>query len=359
MKSVLTLPLSWAALLLPALGADFAQPWPEQTQAPVAAVKQHKAEGVLHTTTHFAIFSPVRMPSATQDALARLLEGCHAACTALPLHFPCDDAAQPCPYRIELFRNREEYAAAAGTHYAATPGIYHKGAILLPLESLGLRAEGENALPVPGTPLATDTLIHELAHQMTLSGATWDTPTWFGEGMAEYVRLAADGRGGFNFSAVKEAVASCVIEGRRLGRELTLPPLEQVMNQSRTEFQQAQGKAGQLNYAFSTLLTWYFIHLDGEGDAANLKRWFRHLQTTPKATAHLRYNLPENPTREQYEAERARLMQQVLATREVYHYEPLLHGRSWQQLEAEFCLKVKAALGIRVHFTPGSTAHTP
>ncbi len=341
-------------LLLTAQGANFTQPWPAQVKAPAPAIEPSMAEGILYDTPHFRIFSDVKLSPSTQEELSRLLEGCYAAVSALPLNPASDRIAGDAPghyYPIILYRSKEEYLKELGPAYAGSTGACHRGAVLMPLSSLGLRAEGKEAVAVESHKLDSETLTHELVHLLTLRGATWDTPSWFGEGIAEYVRLAADDKGNFNFAGVSEAIAACVIEGRKLGRELRLPPLEQVMNMQRAEFQQARGREGQLNYAFATLLTWYFIHLDGEGGGANLKRWYEHLQGKPKATAHLRYELPENATPEQIKAEQQRLWQQVLNIREIYHYEPLLNGRSWQELEEEFRRKVAQQLGITLLFT--------
>ncbi len=342
-----------SALLLPAMGAEFTQPWPQQVTAPAPAMGQPPAQEICYDTAHFRIFSPVLLSPATQETLARLLEGSYAAVAALPLSPVCDRVARHYTgykYPIVLYRTREDFQRVMPPGYAGATGAYHQGAVLLPLPGLGLRAEGENALPLEGRTLDSDTLTHELVHLLTLRSTYWDTPSWFGEGIAEYIRLAGDGRGNFNFAAVKEAIAPYVITGRKLGRELVLPPLEQVMNMQRAEFQQARGRAGQLNYAVATLLTYYFIHLDGKGDGARLKLWYEQLQSTPKATAHLRFNPPPQATPEQVAAERARLMQEVLATQEHYYYAPLLGGRSWQELEAELSCKLQQALGIRIRF---------
>ncbi len=322
-------------------------------EARAPALARPQAEVILYDTPHFRLFSPVRLSTATQEALARLLEGTYAAVAALPLNPVCDRVARHYPgyeYPIVLYRTTEDFRQAMPPGYAGATGAYHQGAVLLPLPSLGLRAEGEEALPLEGRSLDTDTLIHELVHLLTLRGARWDTPSWFGEGLAEYIRLAGDGEGNFDFSTVKEAIAPYVITGRKLGRELVLPPLEQVMNMQRAEFQQAGGKAGQQNYAFATLLTYYFIHLDGEGDGARFKQWYEQLQGKPKALSLLRTQLPPDASEKQMEAELARLRQLAFTTREHYYYDALLGGRSWQELEAELSLKLEQTLGIRLRF---------
>ncbi len=346
-------PIAQALLLAPLLplaaiaGTSPAAPTSHATLPPLR--EQQAQGGYLYTSGNFVFFCPLRADMAAMEPIARLFENTCNACTALPLNFACSNGV----YQVRIFRNREHFLDTIGQQYAKAPGVYMQGCILLPAETLGLEAVGDRLRKAPGREADTDTILHELAHLLTLRDATWDTPTWLGEGIAEYVRLAADAEGNFDFAGVKEELAPYITTGRRLGAELSAPPLEQFMNQSRMEFQQAQGKAGHFNYAFATLLTYYFLHLDGKGDAAPITAWMQHLQSTPKATAHLRYNLPANPTPEQVAAERQRLMQEVLATREIYYYEPLLQGRSWPELEKEISHKVEESLGIRVNF-PGT-----
>ncbi len=344
MRALLLLPL---ACLLPLAASAGISPSALSNNAdvPFSVSETRVEEGYLYKADSFCFSSPLRIDMAAMEDIALLFENTCASCEALPLGF-----ASHGMYSVRIFRDRTSFVDALGQLYRQTPGVYMNGAILLPAETLGLDVAGDKLVPAPGKQADTDTLIHELAHQLTLKGSTWDTPTWFGEGIAEYLRLATDSKGNADAQRVKEAIAPYVIQGRKLGQEFTAPPLERFMNLSRMEFNQATGQAGQFHYGFATLLTWYFLHLDGEGDSANLTRWMQHLQTTPKATAHLRYKLPPNATPEQIAAEKQRLWKEMLATREVYYYEPLLNSRSWQELEAEISRKVQEALGITLHF---------
>ncbi len=347
MKPRLLLPLLALAPLLPQAASAGISPDALSNNARPPLVQEQQVEGgYVYQSSCFIFSCPLKVDMGAMEAIARLFENTREACTALPLGFSCNQGR----YRVTIYRNREEFVASIGSAYAGVPGVYMQGCILLPAETLGLEAVEDKLLKAPGKQPDTDAIIHELAHQLTLRGNTWDTPTWLGEGLAEYLRLATDGEGKADMARVQKAIAPYVAEGRRLGREFPCPPLEQFMSLSRAEFNSARGRAGQFNYAMATLLTWYFLHLDGEGDGAALSGWMQQLRSTPRATAHLRWNLPENATPEQVAAERQRLMQLVASIRENYHYAPLLHGRSWQELEAELATKVEHALGIRLHF---------
>ncbi len=360
---------------------NFSDRWPGTTimedKLRAKAVVEDEESGIyIYETAHFRFYSPARLNLPTVSEMGRVFEGTYTACRAIPLNFPCrrfdstlaeeDSPAPPgeeeLPDKLvaRLFLTQADYIREVGTAYASSTGIFREPEILVPFESLGLKKKGRSYAMDSADRLDTGTLIHELTHQMSLIGATYDVPIWFAEGMAEYVRLANYKRGRFNFDGVHKNIITYFVGGpgttsRQLGRHITAPPLEQLMNQSVREFQSARGDDTQFNYGFSALLVYYFIHLDGKGDAAALKRWMRHLQGTKRATSSLSVTLPADASPQEIAAAQERLRQQAMSLREDYHYSPLLQGRSWQELEEEFSRKVEKELGIHVRFG----THTP
>ncbi len=347
---------------------NFSDRWPTSTtmedKLRAHAVEENAETGTyIYETSHFRFISPARLNLQTVSEMGRVFEGTYTACRAVPLNFPCrrfeaeDKSADDERERLvaRLFLTRADYVREVGEQFATSAGIFREPEILVPFESLGLVKKGKSYAMDASSKLDTGTLVHELTHQMSLIGANYDVPIWFAEGMAEYMRLAYHKRGRFQFKAAQKNIIPYFVGGpgtlsRQLGKEVTAPPLEQFLNQSVREFQSARGDATQFNYGFSALLTYYFIHLDGKGDTACLKRWMRKLQGTKRAAAALRISIPAGASAEALEAAQQQLLQRALNIRETYYYEPLLNGRSWDELEAEISNKVKKELGITIQF---------
>ncbi len=348
---------------------NFSERWPTSTlmedKLRARAVKEDDGSGAyVYETSHFRFISPAKLSLTTVSEMGRVFEGTYTACRAIPLNFPCrrfdvgeedEEGEEKEKLVARLFLNQADYAREVGDSYGRSAGLYREPEVLVPFESLGIVKKGQSYAMDSGRKLDTGTLIHELTHQMSLLGANYNMPIWFAEGMAEYVRLATYKRGRFSFKGVKKNMGPYIAggpgtSGRQLGRRFDAPPLEQVLNMSVREFQSATGDQIQFNYGFSALLAYYFIHLDGKGDAARLKRWMRNLQSTERSSNTLRVSVPANATPEQIEAARARLREQARQMQEEYHYEPLLDGRDWEDIEKEFSKKVEKEFGIKVSF---------
>ncbi len=351
---------------------NFAERWPVSTimedKLRAKAVKEDDGSGAyVYETSHFRFYSPARLSLTTVSEMGRVFEGTYTACRAIPLNFPCrrfdsaedgEEGEEQEKLVARLFLTKADYAREVGDSFGRSAGLFREPEILVPFESLGIAKKGQSYAMDSRSKLDTGTLIHELTHQMTLLGATYDVPIWFAEGMAEYVRLATYKRGKFSFKGVHKNIIPYFVGGpgttsRQLGRHVSAPSLEQMLNLSVREFQAATGEQTQFNYGFSALLAYYFIHLDGNGDAAALKRWMRNLQGTKRATSQLSVKIPADASPAEIEAAQAYLQQQARNIRENYYYEPLLNGRSWQELEEEFSRKVEKKLGIKVSFEGG------
>ncbi len=351
---------------------NFSDRWPTSTvmedKLRAKAVKEDSdSDSYIYETSHFRFYSPARLSLVTVSEMGRVFEGTYTACRSIPLNFPCrrfetnrdldDESGEPQEKLVaRLFLNRADYARELGGGHTQSAGVFREPEILVPFESLGIAKKGASYAIEASGKLDTGTLIHELTHQMSLLGITYNMPIWFAEGMAEYVRLATYKRGRFNFKGVQKNFIPYFVggpgtSGRQLGRRVSAPSLEKILNMSVREFQSAQGEQTQFNYGFSALLAYYFIHLDGKGDAACLKRWMRHLQGTKREITQLRALLPRNASEEEIAEVQRHLQQQAQNLQENYHYEPLLNDRSWQELEKEFSKKVKKEFGIDVSFT--------
>ncbi len=352
--------------------SNFMGKWPSSTlmedKLRAKAVKEEDNDGkFIYETTHFRFYSPAKLALSTVSEMGRVFEGTYTACRAMPLNFPCrrfdvenedeafNDDDEKEKLEAHLFLTKADYAREVGPNFAQSAGLFRNTEILVPFESLGIEKKGSSYAMSSGGKLDTGTLIHELTHQMSLLGVDYDVPIWFAEGIAEYMRLATYKRGRFNFKNIRKNMIPYIvggpgIAGRQLGKHIDAPSLEKVLNKSVPEFQAAHGEEIQFNYGFSAMLVYYFIHLDGKGDGARLKRWMRHQQTTERATSKLKVSIPANASPEEIAALRRRLQQQARSMREDYHYDPLLDGRSWEELEKEFSKKIKKEFGVEVNF---------
>ncbi len=346
---------------------NFTAKWPGSTvmedKLRARMVKEDEETGeFIYETAHFRFHSPAQLALQTVSEMGRVFEGTYTACRMIPLNFPCrrfsinkevdetqqgesDDGEEKMVAR--LFLTKADYDREVGPGMAGSAGLYRTPEILVPFESLGIVKRGRTYSKAAGSKLETGTLIHELTHQMSLLGATYEVPIWFAEGVAEYARLATYKSGRFNFKGVKGNIKPYIIggsgtSGRQLGSSFSAPSLESFLNMPTQEFQAAQGKQIQFNYGFSALLFYYFAHLDGKGDAARLKRWMRELQETQRMGVRVRANAT------QAEIQAAR--QQLRNMKADYHYDKLLDGREWSEVEEEFTKKVKKNLGIEVEF---------
>ncbi len=346
---------------------NFNAKWPGSTimedKLRARMVSENEETGeFIYETSHFRFISPAQLSLQTVSEMGRIFEGTYTACKAIPLNFPCrrfnankevDETQQGESEEKEekmvarLFLTMEDYNRAVGPGHTGSAGLYRTPEILVPFESLGIVKRGRTYAKESGGKLDPDTLIHELTHQMSLLGATYEVPIWFAEGVAEYARLATYKSGRFNFKGVKTNIKPYIIggpgiSGRQLGSKFDAPSMEKFLNQSAREFQAAQGDAIQFNYGFSALLFYYFAHLDGKGDGARLKRWMRELQETQRRGVMVRANATAAEL-----AEADRKLRNMQAN---YHYDKLLDGREWADVEKEFTKKVKKALGIEVSF---------
>lgn len=350
--------------------SNFSGKWPTSTtmedKLKAKAVKEDASgEGFIYETTHFRFLSPAKLSIQTVSEMGRIFEGTYTACRMMPLNFPCrrfnfnkevdeqgEDDGKDKPEKLiaRLFLTRADYENMVGPNHASSAGLFRSGIgdVLVPFSSLGISKKGGSYAIETGKKQDAGTLIHELTHQMTLFGAGYRTPIWFAEGMAEYMSLANFQRGRFDLRGVGKNIKPYIIGGpgvmgRNLGKSFSAPSLETFMNQSIPEFQAAVGEEIQFNYGFSTLLVYYFIHLDGKGDGARLKRWMRDLQESQSPTI----MLPADATPEQRAEAQRKLTEMNAKTRS--NYEKLLDNRTWAQLEKEFAKKV-SKLGIDVRF---------
>ena len=313
-------------------GENFSAAWPNITRIPdmlPARTVQDGPDAWIYESQHFRFTANAPIALAAVKEIARIFEGTYTANLALPLNSPCNhfQICEKGRYNAFLFETYAQYLAAGGPEGSAGvfigAGALERGRVLVPFQSLGLEKRG-NRYVKSGRRVSAKTLSHEITHHMTIGGNAY--PTWFAEGIAEYVGLSYDGNGQVRFGGNKNVIAKFVSAygekgdgGRGIGKQPNVgTSLENFMTHTGSFVGAGNdGNAVQIGYGVSALLVYYFFHLDGKRDASRIKKYIAVIQNGGSIA---RAN------------------------------EALLDGRTWAQLEKEICRRLKGALKIEPKF---------
>lgn len=249
----------------------------------------------VYRSPHYEFVCDSKLGGNVVREFGRMFEATYLLSCKLPL----DLKPKPEPLRefflARLFTERADYLSAGGVE--GSGGIYRSGekALMVPLSSLGVKMVGSRVTLDKTSDDDNATLIHEITHQMMNHWLPL-IPTWYAEGSAEYTEiLEYNPSGRFTLSGLRKRLESYVqrvnywrttpfkmldlkylmeIEGREWAAGLTTPV--QVPNIT------GATQAGQ-NYGSAGLLTYYFYHLDGNGDAAHIIAYLRELEAAGRS----------------------------------------------------------------------------
>lgn len=197
--------------------------------------------------------------------------------------FPLDLRPEPenlrTTFLARLFTNKSDYMTEGGIEGSA--GVYMSGkkALMVPLSSLGVRMVGSRVTLENNNDADNATLIHEITHQM-MNHWLGVLPTWYIEGSAEYVEMLDYKRnGGFSLIGLERQMKTYAQRMNQSGgKTFTMVDLEELMNLDGARWAAALGGrpgGATANYGSAGMLTYYFYHLDGKGDAANVIAYLR------------------------------------------------------------------------------------
>jgi hypothetical protein len=182
----------------------------------------------------------------------------------------------------QLYTNKEDYLREGGIEGSA--GIYMGGkkSILVPLSSLGVKMVGSRVSLEKSGDDDNATLIHEITHQMMNH---WLAPirTWYAEGSAEYVELLEYQRGRFSLTGLKQRLQNYLQRMGSDGKNFTMLDPEELFNIRGDAWAAAltsTNRQATQNYASAGLMTYFFYHLDGAADAANMTAYLRAIEGT-------------------------------------------------------------------------------
>jgi hypothetical protein len=297
-------------------------PWPATVSVdidqPIEVLKEDDAaKEYIYASPHYEFICDVKLNTSVVKRFSLLFEATNQVCRELPLGMVKPFRKER--HKIHLFETREAYISKGGPPDSA--GVYisrgGEGDILVPLTSLGVKKVGSNYSV--DYDKENTTLSHEIAHQITdYEYYAEGSRGWFTEGMAEYIAHSGYRSGKFNVGDLEKVKAYVTAygeddtRGRALGEEFAAPDLQQFFMQDYDSFT----ANGNLNYGLAALVVYYFFHMDDKKDAANLKAFLKALKE--KKTA------PEI-------------------------FEPLLAGRTWDEMEAAITQGWRSR-GVKINF---------
>lgn len=252
--------------------------WPSKVAAPdnfeIEIIREDSKEDIyIYHSNNFEFTSDVKLARKVVKDFAEIFETTLAAVQAMPLQWNIEIPEGG--FQTRLFKTRGAYMAAGGIE--GSGGLYSSGSkqILIPLDSLGTEKSSSGVTLNDGDHA---TLIHEITHQVQHDWLP-RMPTWLIEGMAEYTEAIPYERGQFRFN--RRDAEEFIRQGGRYPDEIPMIDIERMMaisgNEWLSNFQTNAFDVGRF-YHSAFLLTYYFIHLDGEGDGKRMWNYLRALE---------------------------------------------------------------------------------
>ena len=261
--------------------------WPRSFSLPdrpeVVVVKEDAEKNeYIYRSPHYEFQCDSKLGSNVVREFGRIFESTWMLNCMLPLDLKPQPEKLREIFLARLFTHKSDYMEAGGIEGSA--GVYMSGkkALMVPLQSLGVKMVGSRVSLENNSDDDMATLIHEITHQM-MNHWLGRLPTWYIEGSAEYVEMLEYKRnGGFSLIGLGRQLQGYA---RRMnysggGKSFTMIDLEELMTIDGRRWAAALGQDGAAteNYGSAGLLTYYFYHLDGNGDAANIIAYLRELE---------------------------------------------------------------------------------
>lgn len=264
-------------------GKGFSASWPRTVYAPTrieirAKYEESKKGYHVYESKNYRFVSDSKLEPKVVQRFAVLFETTYKFVTELPLNASGKYLERDEKFKIYLFGEYRNYVRAGGPNGSAGVFIPRTQIVMVPLQVLGLENRSGKWVHVKDE--SNKVLSHELQHQLTL-GTRF--PAWYIEGSAEYVASTRYTHGAYHvvngktrmFDYVRSKDGLPDGSGRRLGGRISMMPLEQFM---KLPYQRFAGSQANQNYAVGLMLTYFFYHADGNGDASGMKAFIKALQ---------------------------------------------------------------------------------
>ena len=256
---------------------NFDAGWPKlvKTDSPeIIIVKESEEEKkFIYHSPNYEFISDVKISKTIIKNFSTLFESTRLYCQQMPIsmvraHMPENTVK----YKILLFGTKASYFRNGGPPGSAGVYMPGSGVIMVPLSGLGVKKVGSSYMF--DYKVSNKTLPHEITHQLTnIEYFNPGARGWFSEGLAEYVAATSYRGGKFMVNGNLNDIRSYVTEGSRkdgrgryLGKEISAPDIKQYMLMSYGQFT----ANGNFNYGLGALITYYFLHMENDGDRKNI-----------------------------------------------------------------------------------------
>lgn len=262
--------------------------WPRivaMSQMPtVTVVREDKdAREFVYETEHYEFVCDSMLSANVVREFSRLFEATWLANSLLPLDLKPEPEPGREKFLARIFTSKADYDKIAET--PGTAGIYSRAdkAMMMPLDSLGVRIAGNRVTMVPQ---AKDysTLVHESTHQL-MNHWLHRLPLWLVEGSAQYLELAEYQTGKLSFVRKEQRLKETLRAVAGRGRFSMLPLSKLLVIDSpawHAAFSHDDGPWQ--NYASALALTFFFYHMDGDGKGTDIIEYFRAVGASPADT---------------------------------------------------------------------------
>ena len=258
---------------------------------------------------HFQFKTTAKLGALVMKDICGAFESTHELVRRLPWGITPRPEEGRAKFRAELFETRAEYLRAGAPTWSGGVYVVKDKVFRIPFEEVGLTKVPTNKTSgySRSGPINNDTITHEITHQMMHEYLPF-APVWMLEGTAEYTAHLPYRSGEFNVTGALQSFKEMrdttrKPAKRRLFRSLAFHPSWIGVNQlwgftrditQRTEPKgemKTKGEKGPKGvtlgnapevdpraladrYYSSHALVFYFMHLDGGGNAARIKKYF-------------------------------------------------------------------------------------
>lgn len=247
----------------------------------VETVTEHGLAGLhVYRTEHYEFRCDSPLGADVVRTFSRVFESTYLLNCLLPLNLRPTPEPMRTRFVARIFTDQRAYLAAGGLQGSA--GTYSRGdaSILVPASSLGVKMVGGRVQMDRSE--ESGTLIHEITHQVM---NVWlaRLPRWLIEGSAEYVEMADYMHGRFYLNQMRDRLVKRLNIGvhRGGGRAFQMLNVGQLLalDDSRwnRELALTSGLVSQ-NYDSALVLTYFFYHHDGKGNAGGMIRFLRAVE---------------------------------------------------------------------------------
>lgn len=262
----------------------FSKNWPRTVYGPASPVVRRnqtlsKPKHYVFESDHYRFISDEKLETLLVQKFTTLFETTYLYNMALPLNIPGRYRGKDHKFTIYLVGKYDHYLSMGGAPGSAGVYLPRRKTILVPMIALGVSKQGTKwAYRKGGENIV---LAHEITHQL-MDGML--SAPWYIEGSAEYIASTRYTHAAYHvygscrqvFDYVTSKKPSKALKSRQLGPRAVIPKLEQFMNMPYERF--ASRSHANRNYGIALLLTYYFYHVDGSGNAHNIKNYVKALQ---------------------------------------------------------------------------------